>query len=53
MSTSVEKIFNKAKQNIEENIKEEIKKIPVIIFDEMGLAEKSPDNPLKVIHEPL
>jgi hypothetical protein len=24
-----------------------------MIFDEMGLAEFSPDNPLKAIHEPL
>jgi hypothetical protein len=28
-------------------------KIPLLIFDEIGLTEKSPDNPLKAIHEPL
>lgn len=25
----------------------------MFIFDEIGLAENSPDNPLKAIHEPL
>ena len=47
-------MFEKAKGFIsKEGEKGEKKKIPVIVFDEMGLAEKSPDNPLKVIHEPL
>ena len=25
-------------------------RLPIILFDEMGLAEISPNNPLKVIH---
>lgn len=29
------------------------RKVCLLIFDEMGLAQKSPDNPLKAIHEPL
>ena len=33
------------------NIKDEI--IAVVYFDEMGLAEESPNNPLKVIHSEL
>ena len=33
------------------NIKDEV--IPVLYFDEMGLAEESPNNPLKVIHSEL
>jgi hypothetical protein len=29
---------------------DELKQYLVIVFDEIGLAEKSPDNPLKVLH---
>ena len=47
-SEEIEQIFNKANKIIssEENI-------PVIHFDEIGLAEISPNNPLKVLHEKL
>ena len=41
---------NDDNNNIEEN-KEKI--LSVILFDEMGLAEISPNNPLKVIHSEL
>ena len=49
-SEGVQKVFNKAKKTAKE-LKENI--IPVIYFDEMGLAEESPHNPLKVIHAEL
>ena len=44
------KIYNKGNEN-NINGKEEI--ISMIFFDEMGLAEHSPNNPLKVIHSEL
>lgn len=50
-SASVEKIFTKATNSLKSNVENSI--IPLIVFDEMGLAEIAPDNPLKVIHEPL
>ena len=56
-------IYNQMNKDINENkpeikterINEEIKEniIPVVYFDEMGLAEESPHNPLKVIHSEL
>ena len=53
-SQGVEKIFDRAKKQYE-NLSEENKKknISMIFFDEMGLAEHSPNNPLKVIHAEL
>ena len=53
-SKDVENIFNKAR-TIFKKIDEKEKKynISVIYFDEMGLAEHSPNNPLKVIHAAL
>ena len=55
----VEKLFNRAKK-LYENFKEknDNKKgndVPIymILFDELGLAEKSPKNPLKVLHHKL
>jgi hypothetical protein len=53
-SEGVIAVFNKAKKTIE-NFNEDEKKenIIVIFFDEMGLAEHSPYNPLKVIHSEL
>ena len=54
-SQGIENVFKKAR-NILKNIKnEEDKKntISMIFFDEMGLAEYSPNNPLKVIHSQL
>ena len=67
-SKSVENIFSKAKnilkiyQNIKDKdnvkkYKEEKEKekeiISMVFFDEMGLAEHSPNNPLKVLHSEL
>ena len=62
-SKGVKSVFKKArnilknikKQNEEnkENNEEEQKIISMIYFDEMGLAEHSPNNPLKVIHSEL
>ena len=51
----VTELFNKAEgklKNYENSpIKEE--RIYMILFDELGLAEKSPENPLKVLHNKL
>ena len=44
---------NKLKFNQEKNKGKRDELIPVIYFDEMGLAEESPHNPLKVIHSEL
>ena len=54
-SQGVENIFIKAR-NILNNLKDKKKTetiISMIFFDEMGLAEYSPNNPLKVIHSEL
>ena len=53
-SEGVERVFNKARKALK-NLKNEDKKsyISMIYFDEMGLAEHSPKNPLKVIHSEL
>ena len=53
-SKEVENIFNRAKKQYD-NLKEENKEknISMVFFDEMGLAEYSPNNPLKVIHAEL
>ncbi|CAF2430104.1 unnamed protein product [Rotaria sp. Silwood2] len=50
-SESIEKVFQRAK-NINE-IKSGTNSISVIVFDEIGLAELSPYNPLKVLHAEL
>ena len=42
------KIFKKAQKSLKKNKKKNI--ISLIFFDEMGLAERSKNNPLKVIH---
>ena len=65
-SNEIKTIFERAKKivNLEEKKKEQDKQkklkarkrngnISVILFDEMGLAEISPYNPLKVIHSEL
>ena len=54
---NVTELFKKA-ENLYENYKKTHKKndqIPIymILFDELGLAEKSPSNPLKVLHSKL
>lgn len=49
LSSSLSALFERVKEN--NNSKKKNKNvIPLILFDEIGLAEKSPDNPLKVIH---
>ena len=53
----VTELFNNA-ENLYENYKKvhnknEIVPIFMILFDELGLAEKSPENPLKVLHSKL
>jgi ABC-type polysaccharide/polyol phosphate transport system ATPase subunit len=54
-SKGVENIFNKARETLSQlktsKNKEEV--ISLIYFDEMGLAEHYPHNPLKVIHSEL
>ena len=50
-SEGVENIFKKARKDLERFSEIELKKnIAMVFFDEMGLAEHSPNNPLKVIH---
>ena len=53
-SKGVLKVFKKARRALK-RLKEEDKEknISMIFFDEMGLAEHSPNNPLKVIHSQL
>ena len=53
-SQGVEKVFRKARIALEKLSDEDKKNnISMIFFDEMGLAEHSPNNPLKVIHSEL
>ena len=54
-SKGVLNIFNKAREPIKRNIEKgnKIDFIPAVFFDEMGLAENSINNPLKVIHSQL
>ena len=46
-TTEIENIFKAAYEKIKINF------VPLIIFDEMGLAELSPHKPLKILHEYL
>ncbi|CAF3271184.1 unnamed protein product [Rotaria sp. Silwood2] len=50
-SESVFKVFERANRYIEDKQTNEL--LPVIVFDEIGLAELSPHNPLKVLHSEL
>ena len=53
-SEGVENVFKKARKVLQDlNEEEKNKNISMIFFDEMGLAEHSPNNPLKVIHAEL
>ena len=53
-SKGVERVFTRAKDKYKRLSKENKEKnISMIFFDEMGLAEHSPNNPLKVIHAKL
>ena len=53
-SQGVENVFKQARKKYE-NLDEQNRKnnVSMIFFDEMGLAEHSPNNPLKVIHAQL
>ena len=51
-SSEIKTIFERAKK-VNEKQKDSKKNLSVILFDEMGLAEISPLNPLKVIHSEL
>jgi hypothetical protein len=50
-SESIVKVFKRADKYLD--VKSEIQLLPVIVFDEIGLAELSPHNPLKVLHSEL
>ena len=58
-SKGVENVFAKARETLrqlkenQDKDKNQEKIISLIYFDEMGLAEHSPNNPLKVIHSEL
>ena len=54
-SKGVLNIFHKAREPLKRNIEKgnQIDFIPAVFFDEMGLAENSVNNPLKVIHSQL
>ena len=52
-SEGVEKVFAKAEKCYREGLSVEEKNLPVIVFDEIGLAEISVHNPLKVLHRHL
>jgi hypothetical protein len=50
-SESIVKVFERASGYLSAKSQSEI--LPVIVFDEIGLAELSPHNPLKVLHAEL
>ncbi len=50
-SEGIEKIFEKAKNVLKNNEDNSI--LPLIVFDEIGLAEISKNNPLKILHSLL
>ncbi|CAM4941343.1 unnamed protein product [Rotaria socialis] len=50
-SSSIEKVFERAGKY--RKAQSETQLLPVIVFDEIGLAELSPHNPLKVLHAEL
>ena len=53
-SKGVKKVFQKARSALERmSVEDRKNNISMIFFDEMGLAEHSPNNPLKVIHSEL
>ena len=52
-SSEIQNIFKRAKKISDWSKKQESKVISLILFDEMGLAEISKNNPLKVIHSEL
>ena len=50
-SDSIIKVFERADKYLK--AKNETELLPVVVFDEIGLAELSPHNPLKVLHSEL
>ncbi|XP_046854892.1 uncharacterized protein LOC124447906 [Xenia sp. Carnegie-2017] len=50
-SEGIEEIFKKASNYKEHNSSNNV--LPVVLLDEVGLAENSPNNPLKVLHSIL
>ena len=50
-SESIINVFQRAKKYFKEKNATEL--LPVVVFDEIGLAELSPHNPLKVLHSEL
>jgi hypothetical protein len=50
-SESIQMVFERAKKFTD--AKKQTDLLPVIVFDEIGLAELSPHNPLKVLHNEL
>ena len=52
-SYEIKTIFERAKKIVTKQKESKQKSLSVILFDEMGLAEISPYNPLKVIHSEL
>ena len=48
-SYEIEEVFAKAEKLLDENNN----KLPIVLFDEIGLAESSKSNPLKVLHKLL
>ncbi|CAF3907546.1 unnamed protein product, partial [Rotaria sp. Silwood2] len=50
-SESIIKVFERAANYT--RVKDQSELLPVIVFDEIGLAELSPHNPLKVLHAEL
>ena len=52
-SYEIQTIFERAKKIVDKQKDSKKKNLSVILFDEMGLAEISPYNPLKVIHSEL
>jgi len=50
-SESIEKVFERANKYLK--AQKDSSLLPVIVFDEIGLAELSPHNPLKVLHAEL
>ncbi|CAF3944692.1 unnamed protein product, partial [Rotaria sordida] len=50
-SESIIKVFERAENYT--RVKSQSELLPVIVFDEIGLAELSPHNPLKVLHAKL
>jgi hypothetical protein len=50
-SESIINVFQRAKKYLKSKSATEL--LPVVVFDEIGLAELSPHNPLKVLHSEL